>query len=47
MVDLLSYFSFEPVFHDWCNNYLGMCYPVYGVLFIKDPLLLIEEHPRK
>ena len=25
-VDPLSYFSFQPVLHDWCNK--GMCYPV-------------------
>ena len=28
MVDPLSYFSFQPVFHDWCNKDRGMCYPV-------------------
>ena len=22
----LSYFSFQPVFHDWCNKGCGMCY---------------------
>ena len=27
-VDPLSYFSFQPVFHDWCINGHGMCYPV-------------------
>ena len=25
MLDQLSYFSFQPVFHDWCNKGLGMC----------------------
>ena len=30
MVDLLSYFSFQSVFHDWCNKGCGMCYPVCG-----------------
>ena len=29
MVDLLKYFSFQPVFHDWCNKGCGMCYPVW------------------
>ena len=29
-VDPLSYFSFQPVLHDWCNKGRGMCYPVYG-----------------
>ena len=28
MVDPLSYFSFQPVLHDWCNKGCGMCYPV-------------------
>ena len=30
MVDPLSYFSFKPVLHDWCNKGHGMCYPVCG-----------------
>ena len=30
MVDPLSYFSFQPVPHDWCNKSHGMCYPVSG-----------------
>ena len=38
-----SYFSFEPVFHDWCNKGRGMCYPVCGMRHIKEPLLLIAE----
>ena len=25
--DRLSYFSFQPVLHDWCNKGCGMCYP--------------------
>ena len=36
----LSYFSFQPVLHDWCNKSRGMCYPVCG---IKEALLLIEK----
>ena len=28
MVNPLSYFSFQPVFHDWCNKGRAMCYPV-------------------
>ena len=35
MVDPLSYFSFQPVLHDWCNKGCGMCYPVYGMMHIK------------
>ena len=41
IVDPLSYFSFQPVLHDWCNKGPGMCYPVYGMVHIKEPLLLI------
>ena len=40
-VDPSSYFSFQPVFHDWCNKDRGMCYPVCGMVHIKKPLLLI------
>ena len=29
-VDPLSYFSVQPVFHDWCNKGCGMCYHVDG-----------------
>ena len=39
-VDPLSYFSFEPVLHDWCNKGRGMCNPVCGIMHIKEPLLL-------
>ena len=28
-VDPLSYFSFQPVVHDWCNKVRGMCYSVW------------------
>ena len=41
--DPLSYFSFQPVLHDWCNKGCGMCYPVCGMVHIKDPLLLIDK----
>ena len=43
MVDPLSYFAFQPELHDWCNKGRGMCYPVYGMMYIKEPLLLIEK----
>ena len=43
MVDALSYFSFQPVFHDWCSKGHVMCYPVSGMLHIKEPLLLIGK----
>ena len=42
-VDPLSYFSFQPVLHDWCNKGCGMCHPVCGVVHIKEPLLLIGK----
>ena len=43
-VDALSYFSFQPVLHDWCGNKgSGMCYPVCGMVHIKEPLLLIDK----
>ena len=38
-VDPLSYFLFQPVHHDWCNKGCGMCYPVCGMVHIKEPLL--------
>ena len=28
-VDPLSYFSFQPVIHNWCNIGRGMCHPVW------------------
>ena len=39
----LSYFSFQPVLHDWCNKGRVMCYPVCGMVHIKEPLLLIGK----
>ena len=38
---MFSYFSFQPMLHDWCNKGRGMCYPVCGMMHIKEPLLLI------
>ena len=42
-VNPLNYFSFQPVLHDWCNKGCGMCYPVCGMVHIKEPLLLIVK----
>ena len=42
-VNPLSYFSFQPVLNDWCNKGCGMCYPVCGMVHIKEPLLLIGK----
>ena len=36
MVDPLSYFSLL----DWCNKGRGICYPVCGIVHIKEPMLL-------
>ena len=35
-MDPLSYFSFQPVLHDWCNKGCGMVHK-------KEPLLLIGK----
>ena len=46
-VDPLSYFSFQPVLHDWCNKGCGMYYLVCGMVHTKEPLLLIgKSSPR-
>ena len=42
-VDPLNYFLFQPVLHDWCNKGRGVCYPVCGMVHIKEPLLLIDK----
>ena len=40
-VDPLSYFSFQPVLHDWCNKGRGMCYPICGMVHIKEPSIRV------
>ena len=40
---IIRYFSFQPVFHNWCNKGRGICYPVCGMVHIKEPLLLIDK----
>ena len=42
VVDPLSYFSFQPVLHNWCSKGCGMCYPVCGMVHIKEPLLSVS-----
>ena len=42
-MDSSSYFSFQPVFHDWRNRGRDMCYPVCWMVHIKEPLLLIDK----
>ena len=44
MVDPMSYFLFQPVLHDWINKGCGMCYPVCGMVHIKEPLLERVAH---
>ena len=39
--DPLSYFSFQPVFHDWCNNGSSVHCLVCEIVLIKEPFLLI------
>ena len=41
LVDPLNYFSLWPVHHSYCSKGRGMCYPVCGMVYIKDHLLLI------
>ena len=42
-VNPLSYLSFQPVLHDWCNKGRDICYPVCGMVHIKEALLLIGK----
>ena len=42
-MELLSSFSFQPVLHDWCNKGSGICYPICGMVHIKEPLLLLGK----
>ena len=39
----MSYFLFQPVLHDWCNKGRGMYYSVYGMMHIKESLLIIGK----
>ena len=43
MVVSLGYISFQPGLHDWCNKNCSMCCAVWGMVDLKDPLLLIEK----
>ena len=31
------------ILHDWCNKGRDMCYHVCGMMYIKEPLLLIGK----
>ena len=39
----IELFLVPPVLHNWCNKGRGMCYPVCGMVHIKEPLLLIVK----
>ena len=41
--DPLRYFSFQPMLYNWYNKCRGMYYPAFGIMPIKDPLLLIGK----
>ena len=41
MMDRLSNFSFQPMLNDRYNKGRGVCYPVCGMVHVKNPLLLI------
>ena len=43
MVDPLSYFSFQPVLHIWCNKSCGICYLACGMMDVKELSLLIGK----
>ena len=36
---------FQPVLHDWCNKGYGMCYPVCGMVNIKELLPIGKRSP--
>ena len=42
-IEPIKLFLFQPVLHDWCNKGCGMCYPVCGMVHIKEPFLLIKK----
>ena len=40
----IELFLIQPVLHNWCNKGHGMCYPVCGMMHIKqNHVLLISE----
>ena len=39
----LLYVLLSTNIKDWCNKGCGMCYPVCGMVHIKEPLLLIGK----
>ena len=45
VVDPLTYFSFKQVPHDWFNKGRGMCYPLCGMVHLKERLLIGKSSP--
>ena len=43
MVHPLDYFTYNKL-HNWYNKGCGMCYPIGRMVYVKDPLLLIEKN---
>ena len=43
----MNYFLLQPVLYNWCNKIEGMQYPICGIVFIKDLLLLTGKEGRK
>ena len=39
----IELFLIPAQLHDWCNKDRGMCYPVSGMVHIKEPSLLIGK----
>ena len=39
----MDVFHVPAVLYDWCNKGRGVCYPVCGMVHIKEPLLLIGK----
>ena len=39
----IELFLVAAMLHNWCNKGHGMCYPVCGMVHIKEPLLLIGK----
>ena len=44
MVDPLCYFLLQPMLHIWCNKCCGIYYPVCGIVYLNNPLLLFENN---
>ena len=41
----ISYFSFQPVLHDWCNKGCGMCNPVWDDAYKRTLVANWKEKP--